>query len=82
MIRADLLKDLCCPETHQPLVMASSGLVQQLNTQIESGQLRTKAGKPVRETLESGLLTQDGKLLYPVRHGLPILLIDEAIICL
>jgi uncharacterized protein YbaR (Trm112 family) len=32
-----------------------------------------------RHALEDGLLRADGTLLFPVRDGIPILLLDEAI---
>lgn len=32
-----------------------------------------------RLKLEGGLIRADGKRVYPIRNGLPILLIDEAI---
>lgn len=32
-----------------------------------------------RHGLEAGLVREDGKLLFPIRGGIPILLLDEAI---
>ena len=29
--------------------------------------------------LEGGLLRADGKVVYPIRNGIPVMLIDEAI---
>ena len=37
-------------------------------------------GKKIEKALDGGLLRQDGKVLYPVRGGIPIMLIDEAIL--
>ena len=31
------------------------------------------------EKLDAGLLRADGKFLYPVRHNIPVMLVDEAI---
>lgn len=75
----DLLKILCCPETRQPLRVADPAFVDALNRRIAAGQVRTRAGKPVTVPCESALLREDGAVAYPVRHGLPILLIAEAI---
>jgi uncharacterized protein len=79
MIDPDLLKILCCPETHQPLAPAAAPVIENLNQQITAGSLKNRAGKPVSEKLDAGLVRSDGKFLYPVRNNLPILLVDEAI---
>jgi uncharacterized protein len=79
MIDADLLKILCCPESHQPLALADGTLVQRLNEQIAAGTLQNRAGKPVARKCDGGLLRKDGKFLYPICEGIPILLPDEGI---
>jgi uncharacterized protein len=79
MIDPELLKILCCPETHQPLTSADAALVQRLNTQIESGQLRNRGGQPVTRKCDGGLVRKDGQFVYPVCENIPILLISEAI---
>lgn len=79
MIDADLLKILCCPETHQPLTLAEGTLLQRLNDQIASATLTNRAGKPVTRPCDGGLLRKDGQFVYPICGGIPILLIDEAI---
>ena len=77
-MNAELLKDLCCPETHQPLRPASAELLHALNERIRSGGLRNRSGQLLAEPCEGGLLREDGTALYPVRRGLPILLVAEA----
>jgi Uncharacterized conserved protein len=79
MIDPELLKILCCPETHQSVAVADPSLIKELNVQIASGQLRNRAGQSVTEQIEGGLLRADGKVLYPVRSHIPVMLIDEAI---
>jgi uncharacterized protein YbaR (Trm112 family) len=79
MIDAELLEKLCCPETHQPLAPAESALIQRLNAEAASGRLRNRAGQPVTEPLDGGLVREDGQVLYPIRRRIPILLIDEGI---
>ncbi len=79
MINPELMKILCCPETHQGLRPAEAAVVEKLNQQIAAGQLRNRAGATVKELLEGGLVRADGKYLYPVRGNLPIMLVDEAI---
>jgi len=79
MIDPELLKIMCCPETHQPLALADAPLVELLNRQIAAGQLKNRAGQLVKEKLDGGLVREDRKFLYPVRQNIPVMLIDEAI---
>jgi uncharacterized protein YbaR (Trm112 family) len=79
MIDAELLKILCCPETHQGLRVAESALVGNLNRQIAAGGLKNRAGQPVKEKIDGGLVRADGKFLYAVRQDIPVMLVDEAI---
>jgi uncharacterized protein YbaR (Trm112 family) len=75
----ELLKILCCPETHQELSIASASLLDQLNVQIAAGTLRNRADGLVLEKLDAGLIRADGKYLYAVRHNIPVMLVEEAI---
>jgi uncharacterized protein YbaR (Trm112 family) len=79
MIDPELLKILCCPETHQPLAMAESSCVDKLNQQITAGQLKNRSGQSIKETMDGGLVRADGKYLYVIRQSIPVMLIDEAI---
>ena len=79
MIDPELLKILCCPETHQELKEADQSLLDKLNQEISAGALKGRSGKPVTDKLDGGLIRADGKFLYPVRQNIPVMLIDEAI---
>jgi uncharacterized protein YbaR (Trm112 family) len=79
MMDAELLKILCCPETHQEVRPADAALIAQLNARIETGTLNNRAGQPVKEKLGGGLVRADGKLLYPIRQEIPVMLVEEAI---
>ena len=80
MVNAELLKLLCCPETHQSLALASSAMLETVNRKITSGELLNRSGKPVSASLTQGLLRADGKVLYPVYNDIPVMLVDEAIV--
>ncbi len=78
-ISQELLEILACPETKQPLTLASDALVAQLNERIAQGTLTDRSGETVTETLDSGLVREDGQYLYPIQDDIPIMLIDKAI---
>ena len=51
----------------------------QLNERIAQGALTNRSGAAVTEAIDSGLVREDGRYLYPVRDDIPIMLIDESI---
>lgn len=79
MIDPELLKIMCCPETHQSITLAEPSLIEKLNQHITAGQLRNRSGLVIQEKIDGGLVRADQKYLYPVRQDIPIMLIDEAI---
>jgi len=79
MMDAELLKILCCPETHQELRVAEPALIEKLNQQIVAGDLKNRAGQPVKEKIDGGLVRADDKFLYAIRKDIPVMLVDEAI---
>ena len=74
-----LLDIVCCPVTKLPLQLLDSEHLATLNRAISAGQLRNRAAQPVPETLSEALVTRDGRLVYPVRNGIPVLLEEESI---
>ena len=79
MVDPELLSLLCCPETHQVLRLADAELLEQLNRRIAAGSLQNGRGCAISEKLAEGLLREDGKVLYPVRHNIPVMLVEEGI---
>jgi uncharacterized protein len=79
MLSPDLLQILRCPETHQKLTPAGAELVGKINEALGRKTVHNRAGQLVTENIETGLVREDGKFLYPVRNNIPVMLIDEAI---
>jgi uncharacterized protein len=50
-----------------------------MNQKIQAGQIQNRSGKAVTEKCDGGLLRADGKVLYPIRNNIPIMLISEGI---
>jgi uncharacterized protein YbaR (Trm112 family) len=78
-VSQELLEILVCPETKQPVAPASDAVLQKINGEIESGKLRNRGGEPVSAAVAEGLLREDGKILYIVDDGIPVMLIEESI---
>lgn len=74
-----LLAILCCPVTHKGLSLARPDLLKKVNAAVQSGKIVNREGTQLNAALKEALVTDDGKLLYPVRDGIPVLLEAEAI---
>ena len=70
---------LVCPEDHTRLQLADEPLVAKLNAAIAAGELTSRGGEKVTEPIDGGLVREDGTRLYPIRDGIPVMLVDEAI---
>ena len=79
MIDKDLLQILACPATHQALAEASPELLKRVNERIGAGSVKNIGGVAVKQALAGGLVRQDGKIVYPVRDDIPVLLVDEGL---
>jgi len=74
-----LLPILCCPVTHKGLYVAKAATLSRLNDAIAAGSVRNRDGNAITDPLKDALQTEDGKLVYPVRNGIPVLLDGEGI---
>ena len=74
-----LLAILRCPVTHKELSLARARVLKEVNAAISDGKLSNRDGRVLDEELGEALLTDDGKVLYPVADGIPVLLEGESI---
>ena len=74
-----LLEILACPEDKTPVKPADEGTIAKLNGLQGEGKLKDRGGAAVEQALDGGLVREDGKYLYPIVEGIPIMLVDRAI---
>lgn len=74
-----LLSILCCPVTHRDLHVARGDLLERLNAAIADGRISNRDGVVLDAPLREALTTEDGKIIYPVQDGIPVLLEGESI---
>jgi len=78
-VNPELLEILACPETKQPVALASDAVLAAVNEKISAGSLRNRGGDKVEKPITEALVREDGKVLYPVDDGIPVMLIEESI---
>lgn len=78
-IDPELLSLLACPDSRQPLAEAGADVLEKVNGAIQAGGFKNKGGADVEQVLEAGLVREDGSIVYPVRDGIPVLLVEEGL---
>ena len=79
MMDKTLLDILCCPVTRLPLEILDDARLQALNAAIRGGKLQNNGDEAIAEEWSEALVSRDGRLVYPVQDGIPILLEEESI---
>ncbi len=74
-----LLDIICCPVSKVPLVPLSAKQLAALNKEISAGTALNVDAQVVSGLLNAGLLTTDGKIIYRIEDGIPVLLPEEGI---
>jgi uncharacterized protein YbaR (Trm112 family) len=78
-VSPELLEILVCPETKQPVTPAADDVIAKLNEEISAERLKNRGGERVEQAIAEGLVREDGKILYIVDEGIPVMLIEESI---
>lgn len=75
----NLLDIICCPVTRLPLELLDASRLDTLNAAIRSGGVQNASDEQVDDVIDEALISRDGRLVYPVRDGIPVLLAEESI---
>ena len=75
----DLIAILICPESGQPVAQATPAQLAALNGTIRAGNAYNRSGVRVERELADALVREDGRVLYPVEDGIPVMLVEESI---
>ena len=74
-----LLDILVCPATRQSLSILEAGGLEALNRAIGEGRVRRNDDDVQAEALREALVTRDGKRIYRIDDGIPVLLPEEGV---
>lgn len=73
-----LLDIICCPVTRSSLELLPVPELEALNELIVAKRIKNREDVVVDAPLTEALVTRSGKLIYPIRDGIPVLLEDQA----
>lgn len=74
-----LLDIICCPVTKLPLEALDGERLKRLNAAIEAGEIKNRRSDNALRQLKEALVTRDGRLVYPIHDGIPVLMEEESI---
>lgn len=74
-----LLEILCCPSTRMAVRLARQDELAALNRSIALGNATSVSGSSVETPIAEALITRDGKIIYRIDDGIPVMLVDEGI---
>lgn len=74
-----LLEILVCPATKTPVKLLSKDKLAILNREVEKGAISYVDGSLVEGPIEEALITEDGRTLYRVSDGIPVMLVEQGI---
>ncbi len=75
-----LLEILCCPVTRQPVLPLNARQLDALKQAQQDTGVRFDDGSQASEAIEAGLITRDGKRVYLIVDGIPVMLADQVVV--
>ncbi len=79
-ISDELLAILVCPADRTPVRLANDDELRSVNDRQVEGALKHWNGKPVSDAVQALLIREDEKVAYRIRDGIPVMLVEEAIV--
>lgn len=79
-MNSTLVALLRCPETLRPVRVVTTDELAGFNQKISERALITRGGIKRTVALENALIREDGGLLFPVEKGIPVMLLEEALV--
>lgn len=74
-----LLDILCCPATKQPVALLNAAQLSALNRAIDRRAVQGADGVLLEQPVAAGLLTRDGRTVYRIDDGIPVMLADQGV---
>jgi len=74
-----LLEILVCPATKTPVKLLAKDKLAILNREVDKGTVAYLDGSTVDGQLDEALITEDGRTLYRVSDGIPVMLEEQGI---
>jgi ubiquinone/menaquinone biosynthesis C-methylase UbiE/uncharacterized protein YbaR (Trm112 family) len=79
LINEQVVAILRCPVSKKGLERLDQQAINSINDRIAKGLLLHRDGTPIKVPLESGLISSDGRFVYPIMEGIILLLENLAI---
>ncbi len=79
MISKKLVNILACPVNHKALTLATSEIINKINSKITEKKCYTVTKIQVKSLLKAALYEPSSGLVYRIENDIPILLPEEAI---
>ena len=74
-----ILNLLRCPITHSDLSEATPDVLAKVNEKISQKKAFNRIGQLIEAPLEAGLVNKDQTWFLPIRGGIVVMVVDEAI---